>query len=50
MKPHTKNGFRAILATVIMKSANEIPSVGDILQPFQFEPGFTAAEIPAKNT
>ena len=28
--------------------ANEIPFVGDILQPFQFEPVFTVAEIPAK--
>ena len=28
--------------------ANEIPFVGDILQPFQFEPIFTAAEIQAK--
>ena len=29
--------------------ANEIQFVGDILQPFQFEPIFTAAEIQAKN-
>ena len=28
--------------------ANEIHFVGDILQPFQFEPIFTAAEIQAK--
>ena len=28
--------------------ANEMPTVGDILQLFQFEPVFTAAEIQAK--
>ena len=28
--------------------ANEILFVGDILQPFQFEPVFTAAEIKLK--
>ena len=30
--------------------ANEIPFVGDILQPFQLEPIFTVAEIQAKKT
>ena len=30
--------------------ANELHFVGDILQPFQFETIFTAAEIQAKNT
>ena len=28
--------------------ANEIPFVGDILQPFQFEPVFTDAKTQAK--
>ena len=31
------------------KFTNEIPIVGDILQPFQFELIFTSAEIQAKN-
>ena len=30
--------------------ANEISFVSDILQPYQFEPVFTAAEIQAKKT
>ena len=30
--------------------ANEISFESNILQPFQFEPVFTAAEIQAKNT
>ena len=30
--------------------ANEIPFIGNIMQPFQFEPVFTAAEIQAKKT
>ena len=36
------------LATTITMSANEILFEDELLQPFKFEPAFTAAEIKAK--
>ena len=43
MNPHTKNSDYD-------EYANQILFVGNIMQPFQFEPVFTAAEIQAKKT